>query len=692
MNELFATTGGRPPLDRQVLAVQNAALLRAVHAASAQPEGFRTLSAIAAEVDKDASNLSKTFKVLEREGLVSRANDGTFGLTEEGAAFLPRLDVLDGRAAMPEGVLHIPRHLLVPNPLNPRTRATPDEDEELADTIEAMGGKILQPLSVTPPFDDEGRRYILIGERRWRSTGLCEARGTWEPDKGLPCLEGPPLDPVMTRKIALIENGARAGLTELEEARAMVSIQDETGWTAAEIGRQVGKQERVVQERIRVIRAAKPEDIAAHEADRKAFTWERLRDSVKEGKPKPALDLSPKLALTLIEVAAAAVVNPAREVSEPGYTELFKAPTGGALSTLQDRGLLTWRWQGVRCFAKVLNHSTPAGEYLEQRGFLTDRDALLFEARAAVVGEMSAQQLAKDNEWATPELNRPADAGQTAADGRSLADRQLFALDGAEADTPPPATPQAPAPSPGASARDDFADQLRRAQAAPAPPPPGDPFDNLDAAGRLAIIELAHKVDDRPVQASGVSTARTFDHHRDPKAMPLVMAGLVRFLPTGPDGYVAALLPPAQQRIAELYPDGIGDEDLYEARAALDGQAAADLADGLYLTPWLNEPAPTEPQAEAPPPDNPAPEPRTPFALDEAIATFGLLMRRRFSQDPGGLSDDFAAPIDQVAEVAMDAIWNGHVIDGALSLMVMLYRFPEDAVGAAMRQLGADQE
>jgi ParB family transcriptional regulator, chromosome partitioning protein len=141
----------------------------------------------------------------------------------------------------------LPIDLLLPNRLQPRVRFDDDQLAELADSIRAQG--IIQPLVVTASGD--GKYVIVAGERRWRAArraGLTEV-------------------PVVIREVtgdrqllelALVENLQRADLNPIEEAEALLALQ-EFGLQHEEIATRVGKSRSAVSNSLRLLRL--PEDV-----------------------------------------------------------------------------------------------------------------------------------------------------------------------------------------------------------------------------------------------------------------------------------------------------------------------------------------------------------------------------------------------------------------------------------------------
>ena len=128
-----------------------------------------------------------------------------------------------------EGFKLIPRDLISPDPDQPRKLFDEKPLEELAASIKDKG--ILQTLTVRPDPNTAGRFVIVIGERRWRASGLV---GLTE----LPCIIRPDAD---HQEIALIENMQRENLTPLEEAEGLLKLKTVKGYTDAQLSHVIGK-------------------------------------------------------------------------------------------------------------------------------------------------------------------------------------------------------------------------------------------------------------------------------------------------------------------------------------------------------------------------------------------------------------------------------------------------------------------
>jgi ParB family chromosome partitioning protein len=139
------------------------------------------------------------------------------------------------------GLLAVPVAAIEPNPRQPRQNFPVERLEELADSIKAHG--IIQPLIVTSG-EEQGRYYLVAGERRWRAAMLAG-------------LESVPVvvkeaSPRAMLELALVENIQRADLNPLEEAAACRSLTQEFGLKQDDVALRIGKSRTAVTNLLRL--------------------------------------------------------------------------------------------------------------------------------------------------------------------------------------------------------------------------------------------------------------------------------------------------------------------------------------------------------------------------------------------------------------------------------------------------------
>lgn len=163
-----------------------------------------------------------------------------------------------------EETVQIPYRLLIPWADQPRKDIDPDGLSDLAASINDKG--ILENLIVRP-FEALGRGKghttvvktgelmfeIIAGERRFRAVGLnIKAKKADYQTVTLPC-RVMDMDDAQALEIAVTENLQRENPDDLALGRAFIRLQD-AGRTTAEIAAGVGKSERFVEQRKRLVR------------------------------------------------------------------------------------------------------------------------------------------------------------------------------------------------------------------------------------------------------------------------------------------------------------------------------------------------------------------------------------------------------------------------------------------------------
>jgi ParB family transcriptional regulator, chromosome partitioning protein len=158
----------------------------------------------------------------------------------------------------------VPLSRLVPSPFNPRKDFPKAELAELAASIEAVG--LIEPLIVRPVFAQGAHGVpgdtdleIIAGERRYRAAKMAKLAV-------VPVIIRP-LDDVQARRMQIVENLHRAGVTPLEEARGyqeLLKAANEAGGDPHEkldvkgLARDVGKSKEYVYKRLELLKLAPP--------------------------------------------------------------------------------------------------------------------------------------------------------------------------------------------------------------------------------------------------------------------------------------------------------------------------------------------------------------------------------------------------------------------------------------------------
>ncbi len=148
------------------------------------------------------------------------------------------------QAARPRGpeVVQLALDQIVSNPHQTRTFYTPEELENLAESIRASG--VLQPVMVRPGPD--GNYVLIVGERRCRASKLA----------------GKTTVPAIVRQVSeqqaaemtIIENLQRQDLNCVEQANAFAKLSRQFGLTQEQIGKRVGLSRESVSNYMRLLR------------------------------------------------------------------------------------------------------------------------------------------------------------------------------------------------------------------------------------------------------------------------------------------------------------------------------------------------------------------------------------------------------------------------------------------------------
>jgi ParB/RepB/Spo0J family partition protein len=400
-----------------VLALQNAAVLRAIDTTPA--EQIPTVTALAALIGKDESNLRKTLKALNGDELVDVQSTAplVIELAEKGRAFLAALARAESdptSEAMPEGYVWLRHAQIRTDPDNARKHTGLSEISiaAMAESLRTKG--MLQGPGVTPSPDEEGVWTLTMGERRYRGWGLNIERGDWPADKLILCKieDGDPLDRMLK---GLVENLQRSDITNLEMGEAFLQLTERHGQTAQQIAKDVDRTERFVQIAIKVAREATPEDKARYIESEQAyahakatggeakrdFTWEQLRSEVQTPRHVAALAKGDNLVVTLVELAHRAIKENGSALT---WVEIQTPPGGGHWAHAETLGLI----EDAREDGKTLARTTERAEkWLKDKGFYADPDAMLARIRVEAHGPMPEQIACEKGTYIIGFINPP---------------------------------------------------------------------------------------------------------------------------------------------------------------------------------------------------------------------------------------------------------------------------------------------
>lgn len=134
---------------------------------------------------------------------------------------------------------------LKPSQLNPRKHFNEGKLLELAASIKEKG--VLQPIVVRP---SNGKYEIVCGERRWRAAS---AAGV----EKIPAVVRE-LDDQETLELQMIENLQRDDMHPMEEAEGYFALSRRPGYDAAKIAEKIGRSEKYVYDRLKLLSLIKP--------------------------------------------------------------------------------------------------------------------------------------------------------------------------------------------------------------------------------------------------------------------------------------------------------------------------------------------------------------------------------------------------------------------------------------------------
>jgi ParB family transcriptional regulator, chromosome partitioning protein len=132
--------------------------------------------------------------------------------------------------AKARNAFEIPVDKIVPDPNQPRKVFTPEDLQDLSDSIRGRG--LLQPIRAR--WDEEREKYVIVaGERRWRAA-IMAGKAT------ITCVivEGEMDDGELLHD-QLVENCLRSNLQPIEQAEAFKALMDAKGWSAARLAEEI---------------------------------------------------------------------------------------------------------------------------------------------------------------------------------------------------------------------------------------------------------------------------------------------------------------------------------------------------------------------------------------------------------------------------------------------------------------------
>lgn len=458
-------------------AVENIALLQAL---DTPDRPFESVAEFARAVGRDKDNLRKTLRFLtDSEGLlVWRDGMSIPALADPGRAALDAWDRANAPpvalALDPNGHALVPLDLIDPWPDQPRKAPRSEAGlEDLAVSIADKG--VEQAITLRPR--DGGRFQVVIGAGRLEAAQLAQSREWLPADYRIPArIED--LDDEEAFERAVVENVQREDLHWMDEAKAMLKMHlprpEGMGRSAAQIARVFGNRgKRSIQDYTKIARELAPEDVARTylpDGDPERLTYVKARDMVGEKREKLALDLSPKLAMTFVEL-----IHAGQPVPGGVMTMIHRPPAGGPMPGLAERQLIAWRFQDGQPAAYVPIDDR-VSQYLAQVGYIADPAAALHALRVAALGELEAHQ--HRTGYVTAELNAPV---------RETAEQLAREVFGAPEDKDAGGYLVPPAPDGDDEDVPDFLRSLAGPGEAPPPQGEGDP-EAVEAASELPPV------------------------------------------------------------------------------------------------------------------------------------------------------------------------------------------------------------
>ncbi len=149
-----------------------------------------------------------------------------------------------------EGLRTVAIEAVQPSPLNPRAAFSPEDLQELADSIRMRG--VVQPIIVRPADGGEGSGgfEIIAGERRWRAA---QTAGLHE----IPVIVRELTDQ-QALELAIIENVQRTDLNAMEEAAGYQKLIKTYKYTQEDLAGIVGKSRSHLTNTLRLLRLPEP--------------------------------------------------------------------------------------------------------------------------------------------------------------------------------------------------------------------------------------------------------------------------------------------------------------------------------------------------------------------------------------------------------------------------------------------------
>lgn len=202
------------------------------------------------------------------------------------------------------GLYNLKLEELKVDPNQPRKHFDKEALDELAKSIKELG--VLQPIIFR--VDTEGNHIIVAGERRFRAAGMAGL-------KEIPAVytDGNSME------IALVENIIREDLTPVEEAEALLVMQEEHGYTHEQIAKVLGKSRVTVSEILSINKL--PEEIKKDCREDVKCSRGKLIEIAREKSPKKMLSMYKKVKNMNLTTSEIAKLKTKRNADNKAYAE-----------------------------------------------------------------------------------------------------------------------------------------------------------------------------------------------------------------------------------------------------------------------------------------------------------------------------------------------------------------------------------
>jgi len=221
---------------------------------------------------------------------------------------------------------------------NPRIHLDEEKIKELAKDIKVNG--LLQPISVRPVPNKDGKFSLIAGERRFRAVGLLE-------HTTIPVMVRTDLaeDPARAKAAAIAENEVREGLNPVELGRAFADLRSTYQWTPAKIATETGVNHQKVRRCLDIMET--PKDIQTKVSTGEISLGAALEYAALDEDQRKALKDAMKPGVSAAEIKAAAKQH-AREAEKASKGEVTHDGKAATRKKGAERSKSVAAWRGNR--------------------------------------------------------------------------------------------------------------------------------------------------------------------------------------------------------------------------------------------------------------------------------------------------------------------------------------------------------